>query len=73
MNTYNQSKWILLEEMTEVTQAIIKAERFGYDNRNPEDPTGKRNIDDIWKELNHLQSALYAYKVEIYDLSLKTL
>ncbi len=57
----------LIEEMGEVLQAIGKAQRFGYFNKNPEvKKPVTNNFDDIIEELNDLEEAIRIFRSHLW-------
>ena len=51
----------VVEEYSEVIKAICKAERFGYFNHHPDNPS-RNNHDDILSEMNDVIEAFDNFK-----------
>ncbi len=48
----------IIEECGEILQAAMKLERFGWDNHHPSDPPEWTNLDNLEKEILHLNEAV---------------
>jgi len=58
----------LIEECSELIQALCKCERFGWDNFNPKD--GVYNFDRVMSEIDDVELAIKNLKKYIGDIAL---
>ncbi len=52
----------LIEECSEVIQAVCKGLRFGWHNYHPNDTNKTPNYDLVFNELNDLEKRMYEFK-----------
>jgi hypothetical protein len=58
----------LIEELSELIQAICKCKRFGYDSKNPLIPDSLSNGDKTLYEINDVYDVLYEYSVYLQKM-----
>jgi len=56
----------VIEECSEVIQALCKVQRFGWDNFNP--LTNQSNLGKVWDEIQDLENVLSELKDKIWEL-----
>ncbi len=60
----------VIEEVGELLQAMMKADRFGWFNHHPERP-GRTNMDDVKYEMNDVVEAIEALEVKMRQARLE--
>lgn len=58
----------VIEECTELIQAICKAKRFGYFEHHPNRPSHHTSIDDIRKEMEDVNQAMELLEAKLREM-----
>ncbi len=62
---FGERKQHLIEECSELIQALCKFQRFGWDSWNPYNSEQKTNKEEVLKEIEDVEKRIMEVKLEI--------